>query len=223
MFENDYTTIFSLMSDFMSIEVWLAFVIASSILTLIPGPCVLLVISQSITKGLSAALMCIVGDVLGGIVLMVLSLLGVGAILATSATLFIMFKWLGVIYMAYLGYSQIIEAKNNTSTDEQTNERTSNIQSLKSGFIASTLNPKAVAFYMAFLPQFMNPDGDALLQFSILIVTSSIVIGVILGGYALVASNTRKIFQHKRSKTYFGYTGGGFLIGSSMYMATAVK
>jgi threonine/homoserine/homoserine lactone efflux protein len=80
----------------MPIEVWLAFVVASSILTLIPGPCVLLVISQALTRGMPAALMCILGDITGRVVLMVLSLVGVGAILAASTTLFTIFKWLGV-------------------------------------------------------------------------------------------------------------------------------
>jgi threonine/homoserine/homoserine lactone efflux protein len=207
----------------MSIDVWLAFVLASAILTLIPGPCVLLVISQSLTKGMPAALMCIVGDVLGGIILMLLSLLGVGAVLAASATLFIVFKWLGVFYLAYLGYCQIIEAKNHISVEEACDVKVSNLNSLQSGFIASSLNPKAIAFYMAFLPQFMNPEGNSFLQFSILIITSSVVVSFILAGYALVASSARNIFQHNKSQKYFGFTGGGFLIGSSAYMATAVK
>ncbi|MGS0727437.1 LysE family translocator [Shewanella sp. 0m-11] len=207
----------------MSIEIWLAFVVASSVLTLIPGPCVLLVISQSITKGMPAALLCIVGDVFGGIVLMMLSLVGVGAILATSTTLFVILKWLGVTYMAYLGYCQIIEAKNTAPNIDTYKKKASNISSFKSGFIASSLNPKAIAFYMAFLPQFTNPEGDTFLQFTILIITSSVVVGGILACYALLASNASKVFKYEKSKKYFGFTGGGFLIGSSMYMATAVK
>jgi len=207
----------------MSIEVWLSFIVASSILTLIPGPCVLLVISQSLTKGLSAAFMCILGDILGGVVLMVLSLLGVGAILATSATLFVIFKWLGVLYMAYLGYCQISEARKSSLHDKTSDKHVVNHASLKAGFIASSLNPKAVAFYMAFLPQFMDPAGDQLLQFSILILTSSVVIAVILFAYALLASSASKAFESQKSRKYLGYTGGSFLIGSSAYMASAVK
>ena len=207
----------------MSIDVWFAFVVANAVLTLIPGPCVLLVISQSITKGMSAALQCILGDVLGGIVLMILSLVGVGAILAASTTLFVIFKWLGVTYMAYLGYCQIIEAKNISTNSDTCNKKASTISNFRTGFIASSLNPKAIAFYMAFLPQFMTPEGDTFLQFTILIITSSIVVGVILTCYALLASSARKAFQHEKSKRYFGFTGGSFLIGSSMYMATAVK
>jgi len=172
---------------------------------------------------MSAALMCIVGDIVGGVVLMVLSLVGVGAILATSAILFTAFKWLGVCYMAYLGVCQIIEAKKSTAQSEQVANQYVTIGSFKAGFLASLLNPKAIVFYMAFLPQFMNPENDTLLQFSILIVTSSIVIGVILAGYALIASSVRKSFQSDVSKKYFNYSGGGFLIGSSALMASTAK
>jgi homoserine/homoserine lactone efflux protein len=207
----------------MSIEVWLAFVIASSILTLIPGPCVLLVVSQAISLGMTAALMCIFGDIIGGVVLMVLSLVGVGAILAASATLFTLFKWLGVAYMAYLGYCQIVEARKGTAQAVKADKQHASRGSFKAGFFASLLNPKAIIFYMAFLPQFMNPEKDTLLQFSILIITSSLVIGVILAGYALVASSARKAFQSEKARKYFDYSGGSFLLGSSVFMASTTK
>jgi len=207
----------------MSFEVWLAFIVASSVLTLIPGPCVLLVVSQALTRGMSSALLCILGDIVGGVVLMVLSLVGVGAILATSATLFTLFKWLGIIYMAYLGLCQIIEARKSRSQSTNLSTKRSTINSFNAGFLASLLNPKAIIFYMAFLPQFMDPNGNTLLQFSILIMTSSIVVSVILIGYALIASRTRKIFQSERSKKYFDYSGASFLIGSSVFMASTTK
>jgi len=207
----------------MSFEVWIAFIVASSILTLIPGPCVLLVVSQALTRGMSSALLCILGDIVGGVVLMVLSLVGVGAILATSATLFTLFKWLGIIYMAYLGFCQILEARKSKPVDVKLDAKLPTMSSFNAGFLASLLNPKAIIFYMAFLPQFMDPKGNTLIQFSILIITSSIVIGVILTGYALIASRTRKAFQSERSKKYFDYSGASFLIGSSVFMASTTK
>ncbi|MGF1765437.1 LysE family translocator [Aliivibrio kagoshimensis] len=207
----------------MSVEIWLAFVVASSVLTIIPGPCVLLVVSQALTKGMSAAVKCIMGDILGGVALMLLSLMGVGVILAASATLFSIFKWLGVIYMAYLGYCQIVEAKNSKTEQSEQRLTSSSMGSFKAGFFASLLNPKAIIFYMAFLPQFMNPENSAFLQFSILIVTSSAVVGVILFGYALVAARARKAFQSARSQRYFGYSGGSFLLGSSLFMASTTR
>lgn len=207
----------------MSLDMWLAFLIASSVLTLIPGPSVLLVVSQALTRGMSAALICIFGNILAGVVLMALSLLGVGAILAASATLFTFFKWLGVLYMAYLGCCQIIAARKNTAQPESNAQQSKNLGSFKAGFFAALLNPKAVIFYMAFLPQFMHAENDALLQFSILICTSSMVIAVILTGYALIAAKARSAFQSARSKQYFNYSAGSFLIGSSAFMASTTK
>ena len=207
----------------MSFDVWLAFLVATSILTLIPGPCVLLVVSLAITKGMNSALICILGDIVGGVVLMVLSLIGVDAILATSATLFAIFKWLGIIYMAYLGFCQLRETRKSKSEAPTLTTKCSTISSFNAGFFASLLNPKAIIFYMAFLPQFMHPHGDTLLQFSILIITSSIVIGVILTGYAFVSLTTRQVFQSEKTKKYFDYSGAGFLIGSSAFMASTTK
>ncbi len=207
----------------MSVEMWLAFVVASSVLTVIPGPCVLLVVSQALTKGMSAAVKCIMGDIVGCVALMLLSLMGVGIILAASATLFSLFKWLGVIYMAYLGYCQIVDARKIRLEKDEQHKISASMSSFKAGFFASLLNPKAIIFYMAFLPQFMNPENSAVLQFSILIVTSSVVVGVILLGYALIASRARKAFQSERSQKYFGYSGGSFLLGSSLFMASSTK
>jgi len=123
----------------------------------------------------------------------------------------------------YLGDCQIIEARKNNSQGENIAKQKVILGSFKAGFIASLLNPKAIIFYMAFLPQFMNPERDTLLQFSILIITSSIVIGVILAAYALIASRARRTLQSEKFRKYFNYSSGSFLIGSSVFMASAAK
>ena len=125
--------------------------------------------------------------------------------------------------MAYLGYCQITGARKSTSQGGKVDKQYATISSFNAGFFASLLNPKAIIFYMAFLPQFMNPENHILLLFSILLITSSIVIGTILTGYALIASRARKAFQSQKSRKYFDYTGGGFLIGSSVFMASTAK
>lgn len=204
----------------MSVEMWLAFVAACAVLTLIPGPSVLLVTGQALTRGTSAAFLCIIGDLLGGVFLMTLSLMGVGAILAASATLFGLLKWAGVFYMAYLGFCQISEARKDTSLTSGKTSPAMALGSLRAGFFTAVLNPKAIVFYMAFLTQFMDPTGNALLQFSILLTTSTVIIGLVLGGYVLMAARAKKTFQSRSARKCFGYTGGGFLIGGSVLMAT---
>jgi threonine/homoserine/homoserine lactone efflux protein len=204
----------------MSYETWVAYLIANIVLTLIPGPSVMLVVGLSLTRGLKSALSSICGDMLAGIILTILSLVGVGAILAASATLFIIVKWAGVIYMAYLGYCQIINARNGDGFKIKDQSRKTAMASFRAGFLAALLNPKAIVFYMAFLSQFMNSEADMLLQFGIMVATSTVVIGVLLAGYALLAIRAKKAFKSKNAQKYFGYTGGSFFIGGSLLMAT---
>lgn len=203
----------------MNFELWIAFAIATAILTLIPGPSVMLITGRAITLGTKAALICIIGDLIAGMVLMVFSLLGVGAILETSPLLFQVLKWAGVGYMIYLGLSQIIGARNSepVSIDDK---QVSIKDNLRDGFLSAILNPKALAFYLAFLTQFIEPTGDLWIQFSILIATSSIVTGLILLGYVTLAAGARQKFQSKSAVKWFGYTGGGFLLSAGVLMAS---
>lgn len=204
----------------MSYETWVAYLIANVVLTLIPGPSVMLVVSLALTRGLKSALTSILGDMFASVILTILSLVGVGAILAASVTLFVIVKWAGVIYMAYLGYCQIRDARNGGGFKIKPQAQKTAMDSFKSGFLAALLNPKAIIFYMAFLTQFMNPEADMMLQFTILVTTSTIVIGVLLAGYALLAARAKKAFKSTKAQKYFGYTGGSFLLGGSVLMAT---
>lgn len=199
----------------MDFELWLTFIVAYTVISIIPGPSVFMVTSQALTRGTRAAFYCIFGDVLAGVVLVALSLFGVGAVLATSATLFLLVKWAGVFYMAFLGISQIRSARQTTSAIVNPLAR----GSMWAGFLTGILNPKAIIFYMAFLSQFMDPDGDILLQFTILVPTATVVVWVVLSGYVLMAARARQVFQSETARRRFGYTGGGFLIGGSFLLA----
>lgn len=206
----------------MSIDSWLAFTLACAVLTLIPGPSVLLVVSQALSKGIKAAMMCVAGELVGGIFLMGLSFAGVGAILAASAVLFQVVKWAGVIYLAYLGICQIAEARKGGGAIGESAVKPDSAawNSLWAGFVTALLNPKAIVFYMAFLVQFMDPARDMLLQAAILIATSTIVVAILLVGYALVATRARSAFQSQAAQRKIGYASGSFLIGGSALIAT---
>jgi len=206
----------------MTIETWLAFTIAYLVISAIPGPSVLMVVSQSLSKGLVPAMLCIVGDIFGGIAVMALSYAGLGAILATSTELFQVVKWCGVAYMAYLGWASIRDARNQAAeiapSVEDKSERT---KSLSAGFFTGLFNPKAIVFYMAFLSQFIDASQPHLSQFLILMVSASLVVFVVLGLYALLATRVRRFFQQPSSKKMMGYVGGGMLLGGSAWIAVA--
>lgn len=179
-----------------------------------------MVTGQALSRGGKAAFLCILGELVGGVVLVGLSLFGVGAILAASSELFQIVKWAGVFYMAYLGYRQIIEARQGDLDSPQKTSDQGGMSSARAGFFTAVLNPKAIIFYVAFLSQFLDPNANIYSQFVIVVATSTVIVGAVLGGYALLAAQARKTFQSSKARRRFGYTGGGFLIGGSVFMAS---
>lgn len=201
----------------MPLENWTAYVAAYVVISIIPGPSVLLVIGQSLSRGTRAALACVVGDLSGGIVVMTASYLGLGLILAASSSAFMILKWAGVAYMAYLGISQILVARRLTEISDIPVASTRG--SLGTGFLTGVLNPKAIMFYMAFLAQFIEPNAPQLPQFMILLVTSAVIVGVVLGGYALLAAQISQRLRSVQARKKVGYAGGTCLLGGSAVMA----
>lgn len=201
----------------MPLENWLAYVAAYTVISLIPGPSVLLVIGQSLSRGTRAALACVVGDLSGGVVVMTASYLGLGLILAASSSAFMILKWAGVAYMAYLGISQILAARRLTEVGDVPASSTRG--SLGAGFMTGVLNPKAIMFYMAFLAQFIEPSAPQIPQFLILLVTSAVIVGAVLGGYALLAAQISQRLRSLQARKKVGYAGGTCLLGGSAVMA----
>lgn len=199
----------------MTLESWIAYVLAYTVLSIIPGPSVLMVIAQALSRGIQTAMACILGDLAGGVVIMAASYLGLGMILASSSMAFLTLKWLGVGYMAYLGVTQIIAARHLAEIKLTTQPK----GGFRAGFVTGLLNPKAIMFYMAFLAQFIDPDAPQLSQFLILMVTSTIVVMVVLTAYALLASKVSKRLQTIRARKGLAYAGGSCLLGGSALMA----
>jgi homoserine/homoserine lactone efflux protein len=206
----------------MTLETWLSYVIAYTVLSLIPGPSVFMVLGQSLSRGMGAALYCIFGDLLGGVIVMTASYIGLGALLATSSEAYQVLKWAGVAYMVWLGMAQIIAARRLVQSDLlDTGNAPARAASLRAGFLTGVLNPKEILFYVAFLAQFMNTAHPMTPQFLILMVTSMIVVFAVLMGYALLASQARKTMQSVKARKRMGYAGGSILLGGSAIMATS--
>lgn len=154
----------------MSFETWVAFVIASAIVVLIPGPNIILTINHAIRDGKRSGLATVPGVSLGALIAMTLSLAGAGAVLATSAYLFSMLKLAGAAYLIWMAYVLWTAPVQSELTTDDTEE-----QPLKAlfwqSFLISVLNPKGPIFYVAFVPQFVDISGPVFFQFSILTAT----------------------------------------------------
>ena len=203
----------------MSIEIWIAFVIAAMVLLIIPGPTIILVISQGIVHGRRAVLPLAVGVTLGDFTAMTLSILGLGAILASSAALFSGLKWIGAVYLIYLGI-RLWRSNPEKYEIRCPAPRTSKPSLFKSAFIVTALNPKSIAFFIAFLPQFIDAQNETFPQFLVLGATFLFLAALNATLYALFAGQLRDTVQNAKVRRWFNRCGGSALIGAGVVTAT---
>ena len=205
----------------MSIEVWAAFVAASTILLIIPGPTVLLVVSYALGQGWRAAFPMAVGVALGDFTAMTLSMLGVGALLVASAGLFSALKWFGAAYLIWLGVK--LWRAGGTLDAEPRTDRASAARMLGHAWLVTALNPKSITFFVAFLPQFLDPASSLLTQMLVFEATFLALAFTNALGYAIVASRARRIAGNPTAIAWFNRTGGTLLIGAGLATARAAS
>ncbi|WP_289294840.1 LysE family translocator [uncultured Reyranella sp.] len=198
----------------MNFETWAAFAAASSVLLVIPGPTVLLVVSYALGQGWRTALPMAIGVALGDFTAMTLSMLGLGALLATSATLFTVLKWAGAAYLVYLGI-KLWRAGGTLDAAPRT-DRVSAARMLGHAWLVTALNPKSITFFVAFLPAFLDPKADFLTQMLVFETTFLVLAFANAFGYALVASRARRLASNQRAIGVVNKVGGGLLVGAGI-------
>src|SRR5512143_3486162 len=129
----------------MTMESWAAFTAASAVLLIIPGPTVLLVVSYALGQGWRTALPMAIGVALGDFTAMTLSMLGLGALLAASATLFTVLKWIGAAYLVWLGI-KLWRAGGTLDAAPRT-DATPPVRMLAHAWVVTALNPKSITFF----------------------------------------------------------------------------
>ncbi len=204
----------------MPLDLWLAFVAASTALLLIPGPTVLLVLSYALSQGRAVAVASATGVALGDFVAMTLSLLGLGALVLASATLFTVLKWVGAVYLVYLGI-KLLRSAPSQGLEGLTPETGINGRGVFWHAAAVTaLNPKSIAFFIAFVPQFVTIGQPLLPQFSILIATFVGLAAINALAYALLADKLRQTIRRPSVITWLTRSGGVALIAMGVMTAT---
>jgi len=154
------------------IENYMGFIAAGIVLNLTPGADTMYILTRSISQGRKAGIYSVLGITTGGLIHTVFASLGLSIILAQSATAFAIVKYVGVIYLVYLGIKMIIDKKNSFDHNNQGIEKLNFRKIYRQGVLTNVLNPKVALFFLAFLPQFINPDYAAgALPFMILGVT----------------------------------------------------
>ncbi|MEO1128967.1 MAG: LysE family translocator [Planctomycetota bacterium] len=140
-------------------EIIALFMLAALALNLTPGPDMLYVVSRSIGQGASAGVMAATGGLLGSVVHTVAAVLGLSAVLMSSATAFTIVKFAGAGYLAFLGVRALLRMRSGTDSAPEARAPASMRRVFLEAFTIHTLNPKVAIFFLAFLPQFIDPAG----------------------------------------------------------------
>jgi threonine/homoserine/homoserine lactone efflux protein len=202
----------------MSVELWLAFAVASIALLAIPGPTVMLVVSYALGRGRQTGWVTVPGVTLGDFTAMTVSLLGAGVILAASATLFTVLKLAGAAYLVWLGVrlwraNPTVDAINGVAKDR------GGWAMFWNAFVVTALNPKGIVFFIAFVPQFVVAERALLPQLIILEITFLVLAAINVTLWAILAGEMRARFQSPAMLRITSRIGGCFLIGAGLLTA----
>lgn len=200
----------------MSFEQWLAFAAASAVVVAIPGPTILLVVSYALGHGRKMAGATVAGVTLGDFTAMTASMLGLGALLATSATLFTVLKWFGAAYLIYLGIKLWRAPTGGGEADIQDAPKEKPFRIVLHTYAVTALNPKTIVFFVAFLPQFIDATRPVLLQMVIFEVTFLVIGTVNATLYALMASGVRSKIGRPAVQQVINRAGGSMMIGAGL-------
>lgn len=198
----------------MTLETWLAFLLATGAMLAIPGPTILLVIGQSLGAGRRRAFPLVAGIALADLTTMNLSLAGLGTLLAASAAAFTLLKWAGAAYLAYLGV-KLWRAPVSAEAAPPLAARAV----LRQAYVVTALNPKGIAFFVAFVPQFVSPTAPFLPQAAVLVASFVTLSALNTLSYALLAGQASSLVRHPPVRRGFNRVGGGVLVGAGVALA----
>ncbi len=190
----------------MSLELYLTFVAASALLILTPGPMVAFIVATTLSRGLRQGLVAVAGSAIASAIQLSIVAVGLAALLGTAGEAFFWIKWIGVVYLFYLGIRAFREPPDNLEADPKAANFSSRRTFLE-GFLVNLTNPKGLLFHGAFLPLFISPSSPAGPQLLVLAITF-VVIGASLDSlWALTAARSR-VFLARAGRWRHRVTGG---------------
>jgi homoserine/homoserine lactone efflux protein len=204
----------------MSVQAWLLFCATETVLCFTPGPAVLLVVSLSLTRGPRAGLVGSLGVLTANVFYFALSATSLGAILVTSWELFSLVKWMGAAYLIWLGIRMIARTP---SALPARNGAASTAEFARGSFSLAVLtqgaNPKALIFFTAILPQFIDPRAHVGYQVALLGISSVVIEFAVLAIYVLTCRRARAWVRQPRFIAPVQRAGGALLIAAGTRLA----
>ncbi len=202
-------------------QLYATYVLATAALILMPGPIVTLVIANSLKHGARTGVMTVVGANLGSTVLITFAAIGLTTVLTLVSDLFEWIRWAGVLYLAYLGIREWRQVFRRSGANGALPPDAKPKGVFWHGFIVAITNPKTAFFFVAFFPQFVDPNLPAAPQIAILCVTFTVLAFLLDGMYAVIAGRARVwLAGEAKAKIRHGITGT-LLLGTGIGLALA--
>ena len=202
----------------MAFDIWLIYLVATIGLSLTPGPNGLLALSHGAAHGTKRSTFTITGGVIGFMLLMAVSMAGMGALLLASQQAFFIAKIIGAVYLVYLGIKTWRSPPPHVARAEQS-QNVTNKGLFTQGFIVAVANPKVIIFFAAFLPQFIDPTAPQLLQFAIMALTFAVSEFFVELFLAMSAQKLIPWFSKGKVGTWFNRVTGSLFVVMGGFLA----
>lgn len=203
----------------MTLETWALFAITETALCFTPGPAVLLVLSQGLTRGTGASVYANLGILAGNACYFALSATGLGAVLMASYEVFSAIRWIGAAYLVWLGVSAFLGRSSALTVTPVAGAPARWTRTFANGFVLQVANPKALVFFVALLPQFIDPRGSVVAQVAILGVTSVVIEFFVLLAYGALAGRLTVVAARPRFQTLAHRVAGAMLVAAGVSVA----
>ena len=204
----------------MALDTWLAFFLASWIISLSPGAGAIASMSSGLQYGFLRGYWNAIGLQIGLAMQIAVVAGGLGAILAASSTAFYAIKWFGVAYLVYLAVKQWRALPMDMTDDAAVRPIGKPMAMMFRGFLVNASNPKALVFMLAVLPQFVNPQAPLLIQYLILGATMISVDMIVMAGYTGLASKVLRLLRTPKQQKRVNRTFAGLFVGAAGFLAS---
>ncbi|WOH36360.1 LysE family translocator [Thalassotalea fonticola] len=201
----------------MSSGNYLALFGAMLLLAIVPGPAVFAVIARSFSSGFSRGLLMIIGITLGDFVFILLALFGLSAIAEVMGTAFFILKYVSAAYLLWLGINLIRSKASSLELDAS--DESSFLSNLMTGLLINLGNPKAILFYIALFPAFINVNQVVAIDVLIIMGVAALAFGSVNVFYALLAVRAKKMFKSPNATSVINKTAGTMMVSTGALIA----
>lgn len=206
-----------------NLDFWILYTITVFVASIIPGPSMLLALAHGIKYGAKVSIATALGNTVASVIQASIAVAGLGVILTTSTTLFMIIKYIGAIYLIYLGIKLFKTPFHINNENEGLKEKVNLKKLFTEAFIVAASNPKALIFFTALFPQFITQSQNSMVHYTLLVSILGIIAFTCMMIYSLSSYFIKDLFNKTSLSKYFGKIVGSIFIGLGTALALSRK